>query len=52
MTMQSASNGPLVPPLNFAMVSPGIYRSGYPNVKNLPFLKRLGLRSMVKARKE
>lgn len=37
----------LVPPLNFAMVSKGVYRSGYPNKKNFPFLKRLGLRSIV-----
>lgn len=29
----------LVPPLNFGMVLAGIYRSGYPNSKNFPFLK-------------
>ncbi|KAI9142625.1 tyrosine phosphatase putative [Paraphysoderma sedebokerense] len=38
---------PLVPPLNFAMVAPGVYRSGYPNKKNLPFLKKLRLRSIL-----
>ena len=37
----------LVPPLNFAMVSPGVYRSGYPNKKNFPFLKKLGLKSLM-----
>ena len=37
----------LVPPLNFAMVLPGVYRSGYPNPKNHPFLHRLGLRSVL-----
>src|SRR5205814_977716 len=28
----------LVPPLNFAMVMPGVYRSGYPNARNHSFL--------------
>jgi tyrosine-protein phosphatase SIW14 len=36
-----------VPPLNFAMVSPGIYRSGYPVPCNFPFLRKLGLKSIV-----
>jgi len=40
-------NTPLVPPLNFAMVAPGVYRSGYPNKRNFPFLRRLGLRSIM-----
>ncbi|KAJ3185812.1 hypothetical protein HDU85_001181 [Gaertneriomyces sp. JEL0708] len=38
---------PLVPPLNFAMVAPGVYRSGYPNRKNFPFLQKLGLKSIM-----
>eukprot|EP00013_Stygamoeba_regulata_P006294 CAMPEP_0177630384 /NCGR_PEP_ID=MMETSP0447-20121125/1182_1 /TAXON_ID=0 /ORGANISM="Stygamoeba regulata, Strain BSH-02190019" /LENGTH=183 /DNA_ID=CAMNT_0019131787 /DNA_START=52 /DNA_END=603 /DNA_ORIENTATION=+ len=37
----------LIPPLNFAMVAPGIYRSGYPNIKNHRFLKKLGLKSIL-----
>jgi tyrosine-protein phosphatase SIW14 len=37
----------LIPPLNFAMVDKGVYRSGYPNKKNLPFLHKLRLRSVV-----
>eukprot|EP01111_Echinosteliopsis_oligospora_P013313 TRINITY_DN4754_c1_g2_i1.p1 TRINITY_DN4754_c1_g2~~TRINITY_DN4754_c1_g2_i1.p1 ORF type:complete len:195 (+),score=50.28 TRINITY_DN4754_c1_g2_i1:25-609(+) len=37
----------LIPPLNFAMVAKGIYRSGYPNKKNHPFLKKLGLKSIL-----
>ncbi|KAJ3031369.1 hypothetical protein HDV00_008369 [Rhizophlyctis rosea] len=37
----------LVPPLNFAMVAPGVYRSGYPNKKNFPFLQKLGLKSIM-----
>eukprot|EP01136_Pigoraptor_vietnamica_P003404 Opistho-1_new@32627 len=37
----------LVPPLNFAMVAPGVYRSGYPNKKNFPFLQQLGLKSLL-----
>ena len=36
-----------MPPLNFAMVSPGIYRSGYPVPCNFPFLRKLGLKSIV-----
>jgi tyrosine-protein phosphatase SIW14 len=37
----------LIPPLNFAMVAKGVYRSGYPNQKNFPFLKKLGLKSIL-----
>src|SRR5690242_1563617 len=40
-------NNILVPPLNFALVLPGIYRSGYPNPKNYPFLKSLGLTIII-----
>eukprot|EP00271_Cylindrocystis_brebissonii_P001885 TRINITY_DN12203_c0_g2_i1.p1 TRINITY_DN12203_c0_g2~~TRINITY_DN12203_c0_g2_i1.p1 ORF type:complete len:582 (+),score=73.67 TRINITY_DN12203_c0_g2_i1:1531-3276(+) len=36
-----------IPPVNFAMVDKGIYRSGYPNKKNFPFLAKRGLRSIV-----
>lgn len=38
---------PLVPPLNFAMVMPGVYRSGYPNGRNHSFLRSLGVRTVV-----
>ncbi|KAJ1973561.1 tyrosine-protein phosphatase siw14 [Dimargaris verticillata] len=37
----------LVPPLNFALVVPGIYRSGHPNVKNHPFLLKLGIKTIM-----
>lgn len=37
----------LVPPLNFAMVDEGIYRSGFPEAANFRFLKTLNLRSIV-----
>jgi hypothetical protein len=37
----------LVPPLNFAMVDHGLYRSGFPDVSNLPFLESLRLRSVL-----
>ncbi|KAH6768817.1 Phosphotyrosine protein phosphatases superfamily protein [Perilla frutescens var. frutescens] len=36
-----------VPPLNFSMVDYGIYRSGFPDSANFPFLKTLGLRSII-----
>jgi tyrosine-protein phosphatase SIW14 len=37
----------VIPPLNFAMVDRGIYRSGYPNRKNFPFLAKLQLTSII-----
>eukprot|EP00164_Ancoracysta_twista_P003885 GFYU01005210.1.p1 GENE.GFYU01005210.1~~GFYU01005210.1.p1 ORF type:complete len:197 (-),score=44.61 GFYU01005210.1:235-774(-) len=37
----------LIPPLNFAMVAPGVYRSGFPNKKNCKFLKKMKLKSIV-----
>uniref|UniRef100_A0A0D6R9X2 Tyrosine-protein phosphatase domain-containing protein n=1 Tax=Araucaria cunninghamii TaxID=56994 RepID=A0A0D6R9X2_ARACU len=40
-------NASFVPPLNFAMVDKGIYRSGFPNSTNFPFLKTLKLRSII-----
>ncbi|KAJ3367370.1 hypothetical protein GGF31_007535 [Allomyces arbusculus] len=40
-------NPVLVPPLNFAMVASGVYRSGYPNKKNYAFLKSLKLKSIL-----
>lgn len=35
------------PPLNFAMVDNGIYRSGFPDSANFSFLQTIGLRSIV-----
>lgn len=43
----SASQQIVVPPLNFDMVAPGLYRSGHPNERNFTFLRRLCLRSIV-----
>ncbi|WWD00109.1 hypothetical protein V866_007017 [Kwoniella sp. B9012] len=37
----------LVPPINFSLVAPGIYRSGHPNRKNFTFLSKLNLRGIV-----
>ena len=37
----------LVPPLNFSIVQARIYRSGHPNKKNMPFLKKLQLKTIV-----
>ncbi|CAO2842469.1 unnamed protein product [Amaranthus hypochondriacus] len=36
-----------VPPFNFSMVDNGIFRSGFPDISNLPFLQTLGLRSVI-----
>ncbi|KAH9461606.1 hypothetical protein MJO29_016812 [Puccinia striiformis f. sp. tritici] len=38
---------PLVPPLGFAMVAPGVYRSGHPNHCNFAFLDGLQLKSIM-----
>lgn len=37
----------LIPPLNFSIVSKGVYRAGYPNEKNIPFLRKLKLRTVL-----
>ncbi|XP_057955213.1 tyrosine-protein phosphatase DSP1-like [Malania oleifera] len=37
----------LMPPLNFAMVDTGIFRSGFPDTANFSFLQTLGLRSII-----
>jgi len=37
----------VLPPLNFAMVMPGIYRSGYPNSTNHSFLATLNLKTLI-----
>ncbi|CAL5394007.1 unnamed protein product [Camellia sinensis] len=36
-----------IPPLNFATVDNGIFRSGFPDTANFPFLQSLGLRSII-----
>ncbi|KAK7385826.1 hypothetical protein VNO78_31725 [Psophocarpus tetragonolobus] len=36
-----------IPPLNFAMVDNGIFRSGFPEPANFAFLQTLGLRSII-----
>lgn len=38
---------PFVPPLGFAMVAPGVYRSGHPNHCNFAFLDGLQLKSIM-----
>lgn len=37
----------LVPPLNFAMVDTGVYRSGFPDSTNFRFLRTLKLKSVM-----
>ncbi|CAO3686351.1 unnamed protein product [Umbelopsis vinacea] len=46
MSIHTQASTPLVPPLNFAMVAPGVYRSGHPN-QNFPFLRKLGLKTVM-----
>ncbi|KFH67072.1 hypothetical protein MVEG_07595 [Podila verticillata NRRL 6337] len=47
-----SANAVLVPPLNFALVAPGIYRSGHPNKHNFPFMRKLGLKVIVQMSEE
>ncbi|KAI1135871.1 tyrosine phosphatase family-domain-containing protein [Hypoxylon sp. FL0543] len=35
------------PPINFAMILPGLYRSGYPQVPDYPFMRTLKLKTIV-----
>lgn len=35
------------PPLNFAMVAEGVYRSGHPQPVNYPFLERMHLKTII-----
>lgn len=37
----------MIPPDNFAMVNSWLYRSSFPKKKHFPFLKTLGLRSVL-----
>ncbi|ESL05829.1 tyrosine phospatase-like protein [Trypanosoma rangeli SC58] len=37
----------VVPPLRFAMVEEGVYRGAYPTLRNFPFLRGLGLCTIV-----
>ncbi|KAL2938785.1 Tyrosine-protein phosphatase DSP1 [Bienertia sinuspersici] len=36
-----------IPPLNFSMVDNGVFRSGFPEPPNFPFIQTLGLRSII-----
>ncbi|KAL5223786.1 hypothetical protein ABZP36_010425 [Zizania latifolia] len=47
MPVPACDEATLVPPLNFAMVDDGIFRSGFPAAANFRFLKSLNLRSIV-----
>lgn len=38
---------PLIPPFRFALVQEDIYRGAYPSLKNLRFLSRLRLRTVI-----
>lgn len=42
-----ALDEPLLPPQNFAIVSSFVYRSSFPTRKNFPFLRSLGLKSVL-----
>ncbi|WWC67477.1 uncharacterized protein I206_101385 [Kwoniella pini CBS 10737] len=48
MFVESDDNPPIVvPPINFSLVVPGIYRSGHPNKKNFNFLKKLNFKTII-----
>ena len=44
-------DGLFIPPLNFAMVDDGIFRSGFPEPANFSFLQTRGLRSIMYVKK-
>lgn len=44
---QDRGDEELIPPENFAMVNSWLYRSSFPKKKHFPFLKTLGLRSVL-----
>ncbi|XP_022714430.1 probable tyrosine-protein phosphatase At1g05000 [Durio zibethinus] len=44
---QSVGEELFVPPLNFAMVDNGVFRSGFPDSANFSFLQSIGLRSII-----
>ncbi|KAK9735817.1 hypothetical protein RND81_04G230300 [Saponaria officinalis] len=37
----------LIPPINFSMVEEGLYRSGFPQPSNFPFIETLNLKSII-----
>lgn len=47
LKVKEGEDGLLVPPLNFAMVEKGVYRSGFPSAINFPYLETLCLRSII-----
>ncbi|KAI8355056.1 tyrosine phosphatase family-domain-containing protein [Mortierella sp. GBAus27b] len=47
MPVPSWSPSPLIPPFRFGTVEPDVYRGAYPKPRNLRFLKRLKLRTVL-----
>ena len=45
--MLEGDGGALFPPLRFSPVESGVYRGGFPAVRNFPFLGTLDLRTVV-----
>lgn len=41
------SSTSLIPPLGFACVQPGIFRSAYPVPSSMPFLEQLGIKTFI-----
>jgi len=42
-----SSMGSHMPPDNFALVTGMVYRSSFPKPENLPYLKKLGLKTIL-----
>lgn len=47
LSAEESLDEPLLPPDNFSMVNTWVYRSSFPKKKHFPFLKSLGLRSVL-----
>ncbi|MCO5598624.1 hypothetical protein L7F22_052721 [Adiantum nelumboides] len=46
-TSALSASSPLIPPDNFAMVNTWVYRSSFPKKRHFPFLRTLGLKSVL-----
>jgi tyrosine-protein phosphatase SIW14 len=48
-TMQTEEEKPTlyIPPLNFGLVQPGVYRSGFPIKLNFPYMTKIGIKTII-----
>lgn len=44
---QGESQDYYIPMINFDTVESGLYRSGFPLLRNMPFIRKLGIRTIL-----